>query len=83
MHHRASARKRVVKVHFYGNPPPEGVDLVAGAAQIGTITSRAGAEALATARIDRLAEAEASHVPLMAGETLVGIIMPEMRPIVP
>ncbi len=83
VHHRASARKRVVKVHFYGNPPPEGVDLVAGAAQIGTITSRAGAEALATARIDRLAEAEASHVPLMAGETLVGIIMPEMRPIVP
>jgi folate-binding protein YgfZ len=76
VHHRKSARKRVVKVHFYGNPAPDGADLVAGTLQIGRITSQAGHDGLATARTDRLAEAEATSIPVMASETLVGITLP-------
>ena len=82
VHHRNSARKRIVKVHFYGDPAPQGSALVAGGLQIGAITSAAGTEALAMARIDRLAEAEASHAPVMAAETLVGITLPEKPPVV-
>ena len=76
VHHRNSARKRVVKVHFYGDPAPEGTDLVAGALQIGRISSCADHEGLATARTDRLAEAEATSIPVTAAETLVGITLP-------
>ena len=76
VHHRKSARKRVVKVRFYGDPAPLGAELVAGANRIGAITSHAGHEALASARIDRLAEAEAASVPVTANDTLVAITLP-------
>jgi len=76
VHHRNSARKRIVKVHVYGDPPPIGADLTAGPAQIGTLTSLVGHDGLATARIDRLAEAEVAKLPVLAGETLVGIMLP-------
>lgn len=76
VHHRKSARKRVVRVHFYGAPVANGAELVAGSLRVGQITSLASHEALASARIDRLAEAEAASVPVMAGETLVAITLP-------
>ena len=76
VHHRKSARKRVVKVHFYGDPAPSGAELMAGPLRIGEITSRAGHEALASARVDRLAEAEAASVPVTANGTLVAITLP-------
>ena len=83
MHHRNSARKRVVKVKLYGDPPEIGAALTAGAAQVGTLTSLSGHDGLATARIDRLVEAEATNQPVMAGATLVGLTLPvatEARP---
>ncbi len=83
VHHRNSARKRIVKVHVYGDPPAIGAAMTAGATQIGTLTSIIGRDGLATARIDRLSEAEAAKLPVLAGETLVGITMPstnDMRP---
>lgn len=76
VHHRNSARKRIVKLHFYGTVPPLGAPLAAGETALGTVTSLAGDEGLAAARIDRLAEAEASKVPVTAGETLVGVTLP-------
>ena len=76
VHHRKSARKRVVKVHFYGDPAPRGAELTAGPLRIGEITSRAAHEALASARIDRLAEAEAASVPVTANDTLVAVTLP-------
>ena len=76
VHHRKSARKRVVKVHFYGDPPEAGAALTAGSVVLGNITSLAAHEGLATARTDRLAEAEAAHMPVTANGTLVGIILP-------
>ena len=76
VHHRRSARKRIVKVHFYGDPAPRGAELMAGPLRIGEITSRADHDALAWARIDRLAEAEAASVPVTANETLVAVTWP-------
>ena len=83
VHHRNSARKRVVKVKVYGDPPEVGAALTAGPAQVGTLTSLSGHDGLATARIDRLAEAEAAKQPVLAGGTLVGLVLPiatEARP---
>ena len=76
VHHRKSARKRIVKVHFYGDPPEAVAPLTAGTVNVGQITSLAVHEGLATARIDRLAEAEAASMPVTANETLVGIVLP-------
>ncbi len=76
VHHRKSARKRVVKVHFYGDPAPRGAELVAGPLRVGEITSRTAHEALASARTDRLAEAAAAGVPVTANDTLVAITLP-------
>ena len=78
VHHRKSARKRVVKIHFYGDPAPSGAELMAGPLRIGEVTSCAAHEALASARIDRLAEAEAANVPVTAKDTLVAVTLPAM-----
>lgn len=76
VHHRNSARKRIVRLHFFGDPPPASAALTAGSTQIGQVTSVAAGVGLAMARIDRLAEAEASSAPVLAGETLVGVSLP-------
>ena len=76
VHHRGSARKRVVKVHFHGDPASVGAELRAANVSIGQITSLAAHEGLATVRTDRLEDAEAAHAPVMAGETLVGFTLP-------
>ena len=80
VHHRDSVRKRVVKLRFLGDPPTIGAALTAGPLQIGVLTSLAGQDGLATARLDRLAEAEASHAPVLAGETMVEVTLPTASP---
>ncbi len=76
VHHRNSARRRVVRLHGYGKAPAIGDKVEAGAAALGAITSLAGEEALATLRIDRLAEAQATNTPVTVGETLVAVSLP-------
>ena len=76
VHHRSSARKRVVKVHFHGAPAEIGAELTAGTIQIGRVTSRVGHEGLATARTDRLQDAASAGLPITAGETLIAITLP-------
>ena len=76
VHHRNSARRRVVKVKLYGDPPAIGAELTAGPTAIGTLTSLAGRDGLASVRVDRLAEAEAAKLPVMAGDTLAGLALP-------
>ena len=76
VHHRGSARKRIVKLAFYGDPPAPGAGMTAGTLQIGHVTSVVDHEGLATARTDRLEEAETTSLPVLAGETLVGIVLP-------
>jgi folate-binding protein YgfZ len=83
VHHRNSARKRVVHLSFYGDPPDVGAAVQAAGTVLGELTSRVGREGLATLRIDRLADAEASTTPITANETLVGVSLPSHSVIEP
>lgn len=76
VHHRGSARKRIVKLRFHGEPPATGVELRAGPLALGRLTSLAGSNGLASIRIDRLQDAAESNLPVTAGDTLVEISMP-------
>jgi folate-binding protein YgfZ len=76
VHHRASARKRIAKLAFYGEAPQVGTEIVAGALNIGNVTSALEHEGLAAVRTDRLAEAQSMNLPLLAGATLVGMQLP-------
>ncbi len=66
MHHRGTARKRVVGVSFDGPPPPPGAPITAGDVTIGTMGSSASHRGLALVRTDRAAETAA---PCLAGST--------------
>lgn len=76
VHHRNSARKRVVRLHFYGDVPAAGSAVQAAGTILGELTSLTGHEGLATLRIDRLADAEASTTPITVNETLVSVSLP-------
>lgn len=76
VHHRGSARKRIVKLQFFGDPPAPGASLRAGGIEAGHVTSIEGREGLAMARIDRLAEAADANAPVLAGETLCAVTLP-------
>jgi folate-binding Fe-S cluster repair protein YgfZ len=76
VHHRKSARKRIVKVHFDGEPPAPGTQILAGDAPIGEIGLAAGREGLAMVRIDKLEEARIDGVTLKAGDVGVTVSAP-------
>ena len=76
VHHRGSARKRIVRVRFLGDPPAIGTTLQAGETRIGELTSLAGPDGLASVRIDRLEDAAGSGAALTAGDTLVEVKLP-------
>ena len=76
VHHRKSARKRVARLHFYGAAPAPGSSVQAGGTVLGTLTSVSGSDGLATLRVDRLAEIEASTVPVTVDDTLVAVSLP-------
>lgn len=71
VHHRKSARKRIVKIHFTGPAPETGAPITAGPTTIGQIGSISGADGLAMLRLDRLEEARKTGDALMAGETAI------------
>jgi hypothetical protein len=73
--HRASARSRIVPIS-YEFAPISGLPVTAGERQIGMVGSIAKGRGLAMLRLDRLAEALASHTPLAAG----GIAVQAMKP---
>jgi folate-binding protein YgfZ len=71
MQHRGTARKRIVQVAFSGAAPPQGTEIKAGEALIGTMGSSAGGHGLAMLRVDRLEQAKAAGVaPVASGTTL-------------
>jgi tRNA-modifying protein YgfZ len=76
VHFRKSARKRIVKIHFDGPAPALGTQIMAGETNIGQLGSTAGAEGLATLRIDRLEEARAAGAVITAGESIVAVTVP-------
>jgi folate-binding protein YgfZ len=68
MQHRGTARKRIVKVVFSGEAPPPGVEIKARDSLIGTMGSSRGEHGLAMVRLDRLEEAKAAGLRLVAGD---------------
>ena len=65
--HRAIARARVVPVGFEGPPPEAGIPVTASDRYVGMMGSGVIGRGLAKLRLDRVEEALASGVPLVAG----------------
>jgi folate-binding protein YgfZ len=65
--HRGTARNRIVQVAVEGPAPEPGVPVMAGERQVGVTGSSAGQRGIAMLRLDRLGEAAAAGVPLLAG----------------
>jgi folate-binding protein YgfZ len=65
--HRGTARNRVVPVEFEAHAAEDGSPVLAGDKTVGTMGSSAGRLGLAMLRIDRVADAMAAGVPLIAG----------------
>lgn len=65
--HRGTARNRVVPVEFDAHAAEDGIQVMAGDKAVGTMGSSSGTLGLAMLRVDRVAEAIAAGVPLVAG----------------
>lgn len=76
VHHRKSAKKRILKFHFEGDPPAYGAEISAGGPPIGQVSSISGSEGLAMLRIDRLEEAQTAGAVVKAGETPIAVTPP-------
>jgi folate-binding protein YgfZ len=77
MQHRGTARSRIVPVTAAGGFVPDaGMAVMAGDKTVGTIGSHVGANGLALLRLDRVADARAAGLPLMAG----GIVVEPRKP---
>ncbi|SRR5579883_1076770 len=79
VHHRQSARRRVVKIHYQGDAPGPGMPVTAGGLAIGQTGSAFGREGLAMVRLDRLEEARASGETINAGGVAAEISGPGRR----
>jgi folate-binding protein YgfZ len=76
MEHRGTARNRVVPVAYETFAPDAGVPVTAGEKPVGTMGSSAAGRGLAMLRLDRVADAQAAGLALVAG----GV---EIRPLKP
>ncbi|MGO9675180.1 MAG: YgfZ/GcvT domain-containing protein [Methylocella sp.] len=76
VHFRKSAKKRILKFHFEGEPPVPGAEIAAGGPPLGQVGSIYGSEGLAMMRIDRLEEAQAAGAIVKAGETPIAVAPP-------
>jgi folate-binding protein YgfZ len=75
--HRATARSRVVPVHYDGPAPMPGLDVTASDKQIGMMGSAANGRGLALLRLDRVADAIAAGTPLVAGGVTLRVTKPD------
>ncbi|MFT4001773.1 MAG: folate-binding protein YgfZ [Rhizobium sp.] len=76
MHHRGTARRRVVIVKGNAGLPASGTELTAGSKPIGTLGSTEGDIGLAIVRIDRAGEAIAGGTTIQAGNVGVSLSLP-------
>ncbi|TXI05449.1 MAG: folate-binding protein [Rhizobium sp.] len=76
MHHRGTARRRVVIVTGSSELPASGTELTVGSKPIGTLGSTAGSKGLAIVRIDRVGEAVAEKLPIQAADVTVSVSLP-------
>jgi len=75
--HRASARSRIVPVAYDEFAPEDGVPVLAGERQVGTMGSAAGGRGLAMLRLDRVGEALAAGATLSAGGVPLRLVKPK------
>lgn len=73
--HRGIARTRTVGATF-ASAPDEGIDIRAGEKTVGRIGSTAQGRGIALVRLDRVADAKASGLPLVAGDVTVELEKP-------
>lgn len=66
VHHRGTARRRIVPVRFEGRSPAAGADVTVGEIVIGTMGTSLAGRGLAMVRTDRAAEAAALGAPPIA-----------------
>jgi len=76
MEHRGNARTRIVPVTVDGFAPDAGLAVMAGDKVVGTTGSSARGVGLAMLRLDRMADAHASGLPLTAG----GVTLTPQKP---
>ena len=77
MQHRGTARRRVAHVAADAALPAAGTEITANGKPVGTLGSVSDRHALAIVRIDRVGDAVANGVPLLAGDVEVTIALPE------
>ncbi|MGH1418440.1 MAG: YgfZ/GcvT domain-containing protein [Hyphomicrobiaceae bacterium] len=79
MHHRATARKRIIRVVAANNAslPEAGTEITAGAAKIGKLGSSHASSGLALVRLDRAKEAIEAGTPIQAGDVVLDIHIPD------
>jgi folate-binding protein YgfZ len=75
--HRASARSRIVPVAYDEFAPEDGVPVIAGKRQVGTMGSAAGGRGLAMLRLDRVGEELAAGATLSAGGVPLRLVKPD------
>lgn len=76
MHHRGTARRRVVIVKGNAQLPASGTELTVGSKPIGTLGSTEGDIGLAIVRIDRAGEALAEGTAIQADNVEVSVSLP-------
>jgi folate-binding protein YgfZ len=75
--HRARARSRIVPVAYDEFAPEDGVPVMAGERQVGTMGSAVGGRGLAMLRLDRVGEELAAGATLSAGGVPLRLVKPE------
>lgn len=84
MQHRGTARRRILVAESDFALPAPGTEVIAQGRAIGTLGTVSDNQALALVRIDRVAEAMAGGVPILAGEASIRLhIPPGMRFVLP
>lgn len=76
MHHRSTARRRVVIVSADTALPASGTEITTGGKQIGALGTVAGDRGLAIVRIDKAGEAMNAGEPILAGDVPVALALP-------
>lgn len=74
--HRGTARTRTVQISYDGFAPEAGTPVMAGEKEVGMLGSTAAGRGLAVLRLDRIEDALAAGLPLMAG----GVPIRPMKP---
>lgn len=76
MHHRGTARRRVLLVHAGDVLPEPGSSLLVDGRPVGTLGTVDGTSGLAIARIDRVKDAMDAGRPIMAGDVSLSLAIP-------